>query len=219
MKKFFAFGIVLLFVCTMSFTAFSAGVPVAPTGEIVPDASSLTGEELRQREDVYNEILALSKEDENITAVEFSKDGSWWIFVEISVEDDYSYESMHKIKEYGKKFNEQYGSFVIVTDNIKDTQEGTLTGERGLGDNNKPGNPFSNPWLWSVCVLLLSTATGILFIKLIRYVPAAQTASGNIISKNAAVSKKEIISALKQNQAAPADTVFDSILQRIEKSE
>ena len=220
MKKFFVLGIMFLFICTMSFPAFAAEVPFVPgDGCIVGDTedeNSIAAENLKQREIAYNEILALSKEDKNITAVELSKDGTL-VFVEIP-EGDGSIERAGEMKEYAKRFIEQYGDFVMVTNNIKAAQEEILTADGlELGGGNKANNPLSNPWMWSVCALLLMGAASVVFFKRGIRIPALQTANGNIMTQNTGVSAKETISAIKKSETTPDKNVFDSILQRIDK--
>lgn len=152
-----------------------------------------------QREAAYNEIRA--SEDENIHGAIMVLD-SEVVMVEISEEH---------LKEYAEKFNRQYGSFVVVTDDLDAAKEAVMLGG-GIDKDN-------NTWAWTTFAILLVGAASILFFNRTRLIPAMQTTRGTIVTQAAPISRKETIAAIKKNETAPSDGVFDSILLKINKGD
>ena len=229
MKKIFIFAITFLMVFTCSLTAFAAeeSVPFIGGGALVPDESTtlLTDEERQLRETAYNEILALSKTDENIAEVRLSKDGRW-VFLKLSGDPE-TLEHMTLEKEYSRKFS-QYTAFLMITDDIDRIEEhfasngdpvaGGAEGGNTVGGTDVPGGP--NYYLWIIGVLgIMLLGTAFMLVRGRIRILASQTTGGNIITQNAAISKKDTIFAVKQNEVAPDDKVFDSVLKKIEKTD
>lgn len=152
----------------------------------------------RQREAAYNEILE-SKDDNILRAVMGLN--TEVLIVTISGGDE---------KEYAKKFIQQYGSFVVVVNNLDggDTEFTLLTGSAEK-DNNL--------WVWMIITTLLMGATTILFFNRTRLIPAMQTTTGKVVTQSISVSRKETISAIKNNETSPNDKLFRSILSRIDE--
>lgn len=228
MKKIFILGIVILFISTFSLTAFAAELDgdycaVSQTNEVSkekPVISDVLASEDgnsdiddQQLEIAYNEIVELAKSDKNIIAVKIMPK-SHIILLQIDG-------SPEQVKEYIKKFDRQYGSFFVLTDNI-DAVSDVIEMDYGTTGNiigaDTKFNPFINLWFWSSAAMMLIGIFSIFFLKY-RRIHVLKTANGNVIEQSTAISKREIVSAVKNNESAPSDTVFNSIMQKIDKSD
>jgi len=157
-----------------------------------------------QRKAAYNEIYA-SRNDivRDVLMVRNSQD----VLVEIA--DGYE-------KEYARKFIEKYGAFISVTNDISAAND-ALTGEGfDMGGNTKNG---FNLWVLTFGGVLILGMAAILFSNRIRFVPAMQTANGNVVTGNPTVSRKQTITAIKNSAITPSDNVYTSIMEKIEKSQ
>ena len=156
-----------------------------------------------RRKAAYNEIYA-SRDDivRDVLMVRNSQN----VLVEIA--DGYE-------KEYAKKYIEQYGAFVVVTNDIgaADNAEAGMGGLE-IGGNTKNG---LNLWVWSTVAIFFVGMAAILFANRTRLIPAMQTANGNIVTGNAPVSRKQTIAAIKNSAITPSDNVYNSIMEKIEK--
>lgn len=153
-----------------------------------------------QREAAYNEIRV--SEDDNIHGAVMVLN-SEVVMVEISEEH---------LKEYAEKFNRQYGSFVVVTDNLDAAKDDTLIHGGGMDKGN-------SLWLWTIFAIILIGTAFIVYFNRTRLIPAMQTTTGTIVTESTPISKKEIIAAIKNNETTPSDGVFDSILLKIDKGD
>lgn len=150
-----------------------------------------------QRKTVYNEIMA--SEDDNIHGAIMLLN-SEVVLVEISEEH---------LKEYAANFNRQYGSYVVVTDDLNAAKDDTII----QGDGLDKGNSL---WVWTIFATLLVGAAFIVYFDRTRFIPAMQTTKGTVITQSVPVSRKQTIAAIKNNEIAPSDEVFNSILHKID---
>ena len=134
------------------------------------------------------------------------------VFVQVS--DQYA-------KGYAAQFVKQYGSFVVVTNDLKAAQN--ANSELGIGQGAEPGggvvnrtNEYSGLFIWIICAILLIGAVS-LFFNRTRLVPAMQTAKGTVVTQSAPVSRKQTREAIKNSEITPSDEVFSSVLSRIDK--
>ena len=158
-----------------------------------------------QREEAFNEIYA--SRNDIVLAVQMVLN-SEAVLVEIA--DGYE-------KEYARKYVEQYGAFVVVTNDITAANDAMSLGGLDVGIGNTK-NGF-NLWLWTVGGILLLGTAAILLANRTRLIPAMQTTSGNVVTGNAPVSKKQTIAAVKNSAITPSEDVFHSIMERIEKAQ
>ena len=175
-----------------------------------------------QREAAYNEVLAKSVDDGNIHGAVMGRNSE---AIVVEVADGYE-------KEYAREFIQQYGSFVLVTNELpsEDSLGAIVSGGWDAGGNS-PGlagdgietgttpvaamGGIGNSWFWPLCLLALLGLAAVLFMNRTRLVPTLQTTQGTVATQSAPVGKKETILAVKNSEAAPDDKVFDSICQRI----
>ena len=156
----------------------------------------------QQREAVYKEIMA-SRNDFILDAQMLANSE----VVLVAIADGYE-------DEYAQKFIEQYGSFIKVVDDWRDNDvDGDISGNEG---NNK--NNINGFWFIPICLIFLVGASAILYNRT-RFILAIQTTNGSIVTKNAPVSRKQTISAIKNSAIAPSDNVFNSIMEKIEKAQ
>jgi hypothetical protein len=151
-----------------------------------------------QREAAYNEIRTSGDDSIHAAVMSLNTEQMW---VEVSEEH---------LKEYAAKFNRQYGSFIVVTDDLNAAKDDALVG----GGINK-GNSL---WVWTIFAILFMGAASILFFNRTRLIPAMLTTTGTVVTQSAPVSRKETIAAVKHNEIAPSDEVFNSILRKIDKN-
>lgn len=152
-----------------------------------------------QREAVYNEIYT-SRND--IVRDVLMLRNSEVIMVEIA--DGYE-------KEYAQKYIEQYGAFVVVTNDVAAADDAMAVGGLDRGNAN---NPFGMWWL--ICFIFIIGAASIVFINRTRLIPAMQTNTGDIVTRNTPISRKQTVAAIKSSALTPSEDVFSSITDRIE---
>lgn len=164
-----------------------------------------------QRETVCDEIRASGYEA--VQAVGLSP-YSEQVLVQVS--DEYA-------KEYAAQFVKQYGSFVVVTNDLKAAQNAGPGGGTGNGQGAEPGGGMGNStdkdsvlWIWITSAILLIGAS-VLFFNRTRLIPAMQTTKGTIVTQSAPVSRKKTIEAIKNSEVTPSDEVFISVLGQIDK--
>ena len=228
MKKIIGLTVAFLLVFSFSLTAFAEEMPggafVGGDGLDIggepnhneldiggENSTSLSDAEQQQIETAYQEILALSQTDKNITAVTISTDGTL-VWVEITDEND-----PEQLKVYAERFVKQYGAFVTVTDDI-DSLSGNIEAGGGLDKGGELGsnpNPFNQIWIFSICGIFLLGIASFVFLRK-RHVAALQTANGNVIASDSTGSRKATISALKDSEATPNVGMFNSIMQKID---
>ena len=117
--------------------------------------------------------------------------------------------SEEHLKEYAANFNRQYGSYVVVTDDLNAAKDDTII----QGDGLDKGNSL---WVWTIFATLLVGAAFIVYFDRTRFIPAMQTTKGTVITQSVPVSRKQTIAAIKNNEIAPSDEVFNSILHKID---
>lgn len=211
MKKIFMLAIALLLVCIISLPAFAAeevsgGAPVGENS-YSEAAPLLTDEDYQRREDAYNEILALSKKDQAILDVKMVHHSE---LILVAIADGHE-------KEYAQKFIKQYGSFVVVTNDIA-AAESASPELGGLTTGGGPDNSFNNLWIWLVFGIILTGTTFLVLLRRRRCIAALQASNGTVIAQNTTISAKETISAVKKSETVPGDKVLDSILRKIDKN-
>jgi len=169
----------------------------------------------KQREAAFNEITAGRNE---IVRNALMAQNSEVVFVEIA--DGYE-------KEYAKKLGEQYGWFIVVTNDAQavddaDPALGGITPEVVVGlDGGMPeigATPGSGlgTWFWAVCLLALAGAAMLVYFNRARLIPALQTAHGTVITGGGQVSRKQTEEAVKNSALTPPDGVFNSIMEQVE---
>lgn len=214
MKKIFVLSIVLLLAFSCALPAFAAenSVPFIGGGALTPskNAAPLSDAERQLRETAYAEILTLSQTDKNIIAVKLSED-SRWVFLNVS-------EDPKTQKKYAKMFD-RYSEFLILTGDIEAAESNISNYDKGGQPTGPkiPGGP--NYYLWIIIISGIVFGSAFAFAMKRKLIPALQTTNGKVVTRNAAVSKKEAIFSVKQNEQAPDAKVFDSILQKIEKED
>jgi hypothetical protein len=167
-----------------------------------------------QREAAYNEIRASG--DDNIHGA-IMVHNSEAVMVEISEEH---------LKEYAEKFNRKYGSFVVVTDNLDDGKDDTIRVGGDDLDNSKEDtirgggmDKGNSLWVWTIFAIMLIGAVFMVYFNRTRLIPAMYATRGTIVTSSAPISRKETIAAIKNNETAPSDGVFNSILLKIDKDD
>jgi hypothetical protein len=163
----------------------------------------------KQREAAFNEIYA--SRDDVVRDVGMALN-SEAVFADIAE----GYE-----KEYAKKYIEEYGAFVVVTNSVH-ADDNALTGQgfdKGLdiGGGKSSDNALAI-WLRPVCLILLCGMAAIVFFNRTRLIPAFQTSGGNAAAGSAPVSIKQAVSAVKNSAVTPPDNVFASIMEKIDKA-
>ena len=167
----------------------------------------------KQREAAFNEIYA-SRND--IVRDALMALNSEVVLVEIA--DGYE-------KEYARKFIDQYGAFVVVTNDVaaaNDAQpaKGGSLDTRELGGGLDMGGAASNPlgaWFWAVCLILVAGAALLVYWNRARLIPALQTANGNVVTGSARISRKQAEAAVKSSVFSPPGDAFKSIMERVDK--
>jgi|GEM_PF-2793898 len=222
MKKLIGLTVVLLLIFTCSLTAFAEEMPGGAFvggegldigGEPNQNDLDIGGEnpDQQQIESAYREILTLSQTDKNITGVVLSPDGKQ-VWVEITTDDP------EGAKVYAKRFIDQYGAFILITDSIEGMSGSMEAGGLDIGGMPSIGgdaNPFNPFWIVAPCgIFLLGIASFLLLRK--RRVAALQTVGGNVIASDSTGSNKATVAAVKNSEAAPNKGMFDSIIQRID---
>lgn len=215
MKKIISVLLTLLISLSCSVSVFAAeeSVPYVGSGEWFPseNTAELTNEERQLRETAYQEILALSKTDENILAVQLSKD-SRWVFWEVAGTPE-------TIKDYAKRF-EKYSEFLIFTDDVEKSMENFeeipyADGSILWDATPQPKRAGYGFWIIGICVFLV-LGTGYMLFRSKRLIPALITADGKLIAGNAKISTKEIVLSVKRNETAPDRRVMEAILRQID---
>jgi len=157
----------------------------------------------KQREAAYNEIYASRNDIVRDVLMVLNSE-----LVMVEVADDFA-------KEYAMKYVEQYGWFVLVTNDIGGAND-ALTG--GGLETGGVQNDASRAWLWLVCFVLLAGTVTFLFYNRGRFVPAMQTNNGNVVAGNSPVSRKQTIAAIKKNILTPSDDVYRNIIDKVDKA-
>ncbi|NLJ69930.1 MAG: hypothetical protein GX328_00500 [Clostridiaceae bacterium] len=111
--------------------------------------------------------------------------------------------------EYTKLFKELYGDKVVVFQSEAFVDED----QRDIAEDKNTG------LLWLLIPMVLLVGAGIIFAIRTKLVPALQTATGSVVTKNALVSRKQTIEAVKNSEVSPRADVFDSILSKIDKED
>ena len=222
MKKLIAILTVALLLAGITVSAYAQETPVpimegaqpaqpvdsaessTPVEEVFSDGVNAVAD-YEQLKIAYNEILEFAKTDNNILAVAISPDST---IVLVAIAEGYE-------KEYAQRFIREYGSFVVVTNDVDAAANAAPAG--GLEGGSK--NNLFGIWVFpTLIILLLGTAT-IIFLNRTRPIPAMQTNSGNIATGNAPVSRKQTIAAIKDSAITPSDDMFDLIMDKIEKAQ
>jgi len=157
------------------------------------------GYSYNQRETAYNEIRAMDDEAVGAALMVLNSE-----VVMVEIADGFE-------KEYAKKFIEQYGSFIVVTNDIAAAQDSVTYEGGGLSKGDTNGM-----WLWTLCAVFVVGAAMLLFMNRTRLIPAMQTANGTIVAKNVAVSKKEVVAFVKDSEVSPSNDVFKAISKTID---
>jgi hypothetical protein len=155
----------------------------------------------KQREAAFNEIYASCNDIVRDVQMILNSEV---ILVEIA--DGYE-------KEYARKYVEQYGWFVGVTNDINAAVNNAVEGggfDKGIDKNN----PFGI-WFFPMCLIFLIGTATVVFFKRTRLIPAMQTANGNVVTGNAPVSTKQTIAAIKNSALTPSDDVFKAIMEKV----
>ena len=74
----------------------------------------------------------------------------------------------------------------------------------------------SGYWLWVVLGVGLAVTLLLLLRLRLRAVPAMQTADGGIVAGRSALSKKQVVDAVRNSAIAPSDELFDRISKQID---
>jgi hypothetical protein len=90
---------------------------------------------------------------------------------------------------------------------------GVFSGGISSGNNNIINDSF---WLWLIIGIVLLGTLVIFVWKRPRHSPAMQTANSGIVTGNTALTRKQVIAAVKNNEAIPGDKLFKSIMQQID---
>jgi len=153
----------------------------------------------KQREAAFNEIY--TSRDAIVRDVQMLLN-SEVVFVEIA--DGYE-------KEYARKYVEQYGAFVVVTNDIAAADDAIAAG----GLDNGGNNPFGF-WFFPICLFLLVGMVTVIFFNRNRFIPVMQTNNGNVITGSTPISRKQTVSAIKNSAITPSNDVFNSIVKRVD---
>jgi phosphoribosylformimino-5-aminoimidazole carboxamide ribonucleotide (ProFAR) isomerase len=134
------------------------------------------------------------------------------VFVEVA--DGYE-------KEYAKKFIDQYGAFIVITNDAAAASDaapalgGTLELGGGL-DKGGAVNHSLGTWFWAICLIAVVGIATLAYFNRARLVPALQTANGNVVTGGARVSRKQAEAAVKSSAVSPPGDSFKSIMERVD---
>lgn len=109
------------------------------------------------------------------------------------------------LTEYTNQFEKFYGDMAVVEES--DAPMRAIANDNGTG-----------LFLLLIPMVLLAGAS-ILFFNRSRLIPAMQTTSGSVITQSAPVSKKQMIEVVKNSAITPSDDMFNSIMEKIEKTQ
>jgi len=111
--------------------------------------------------------------------------------------------------EYSTKFSKQFGFSFIAVDDV-----GAAIGAEPGGLAGNRNNSFG--YWFAPIILLFLIGTTVVFFKRIRLVPAMQTANGNIVTASTPATRKETIAAIKNSAVTPPDSVYKSIMEKVD---
>ena len=162
-----------------------------------------------QREKAFNEIYASRNDIVRDVAMLLNSEA---VFVEIAE----GYE-----KEYARKFIEQYGTFVVVTNSISSinnamTGGGSMGIDAGLTPGGPPGTGFDS-WLLPLCIIIVVLIAAVVYINRNRLIPALQTNTGATVAQNPGLSRKHTVAAVKNSAVSPSNDVLKSIMRKIDE--
>jgi hypothetical protein len=155
----------------------------------------------KQREAAFNEIYA--SRNDIVRDVQMQQN-SEVILVEIA--DGYE-------KEYARKYVEQYGWFVGVTNDLNAAVNDAVAGG-GFDKGVDKKNPFG-VWFLPMCVIFLVGTATVVFFNRTRLIPAMQTNNGNVVTGNVTISTKQTVAAIKHSALTPSDDVFKNIMEKV----
>ena len=164
----------------------------------------------KQREAAFNEIYAMR---DDIVRNALMSLNSEVVFVEIA--DGYE-------KEYAKKFIDQYGAFIVITNDAAAAQDAApaLGGTPELAGGLDKGGTANHPlgtWFWAICLVFLAAVAMLVYFNRARLVPALQTANGNVVTGGARVSRKQTEAAVKNSALSPPGDAFRGIMERVDE--
>jgi hypothetical protein len=169
----------------------------------------------KQREAAFNEITA-SRDD-------IVRDAMMSLNTEVVVvEIGDGYE-----KEYAKKFIDQYGAFVVVTNDAAAANDAApaegmvpeLGGVLEMGGELDKGGAANNPfgaWFWVICLVFLTGIAMLAYFNRARLVPALQTANGSVVTGGVRISRRQTEAAVKDSALSPPGDAFKSIMERVD---
>jgi len=166
----------------------------------------------KQREAAFNEIYASRNDIVRDAVMALNSE-----VVVVEIADGYE-------KEYAKRFSDQYGAFVVVTNEIPVLGEAIGSPADGMAlemGRDCMGGTVNNPfgaWFWAVCLMLIAGAALLVFQNRARLIPALQTANGNVITGGARISRRQAEAAVKDSAFSPPGDAFKSIMERVDDS-
>ena len=147
-----------------------------------------------QRQAIRNEILAMNDEKIIDVVLMTNRDGIFVIVLEDSV------------AHYTETLSAQFGDIISVGGS-ESTPVVAQVSQMPLYQNN---------WIFLAILTLLCGIAITLYFNRTRFIPAMQTNSGNIVTGNAPISRKQTIALIKDSALTPSDDVFKSIMEKID---
>ena len=200
MKKFMTILAVLMCL-SISLTAYAQSEPEAdPAAQSNPNATTGIGENVDDPlpiQEVDPEADPAAQSNPNVSTASLYDDPDWY--------KAFGYETDPRID------NPDWNPEDAKKDMNVDDAIGLDVGRSGGGD--KSGFDL---WIWVVGGIALLATTAVFFANRTRFMPAMQTANGNVVTANAPVSRKQTIDAIKNSALTPSGDVFKSIMEKVD---
>jgi len=159
-----------------------------------------------RREAIRNEILSMG--DESIHNVFLMYDGTIWVVVP---EDMVA----HYTEILTAQFGEQFRDLILVVADDEIALEAVEDGSLSIIQANSM--KANNNWFFPTILILLCGVAVVLYFNRARFIPAMQTNTGNVVTGNAPVSRKQTIAAIKNSALTPSDDTFESIMEQVDR--
>lgn len=116
--------------------------------------------------------------------------------------------------EYKEKFASAYGEKVYV----ESGEFGTFADDIAREDIQPISIQNNQLWIYLSLFVLFCAVIIFVFITYQKFTIAKQTISGHVVSSSQPLSKKEVISAVKENKVKPSDDIYERIVSKIKNT-
>ena len=159
-----------------------------------------------QREAIRNEILSM--EDERILDVFLMRDETVWVIVS---DDD--------VAHYTETFSAKFDGIIEVRGYESMPSEAMGGGNGSISIIQVEPiskNGISRNLIFPAILILLCGVAIAFYFTRARLIPAMQTNTGNVITGNTRISRKQTITLIKASALTPSDDVYNSLMERID---